>query len=539
MPLDFSRITVLIIDDFQNMRTTLRKMLQSIGVSEIDTAANGKEGIECLGRRAYDVVLCDYNLGEGKDGQQVLEEAKHRRLIGYSSVFVMITAENTMEMVMGAMEYKPDDYLTKPFNKDLLKSRLEKLVARKRDFVPIEKAIGAQDYSRAIALCDALSERSPRSRSELLRVKAELLVEAGEYEAAKAVCEQVLAVRNLPWARLILGKALFHSGDLTAARDLFQRLKDENRSYMEAYDWLARTLMALNESASAQEVLLQAVELSPKAILRQRMLGDLATQNEDFTVAERAFRRAAGLGRESVYRNPVDFAGLARSLVKNGAGSEAVKTLHRMRTEFKGEAEGSLKAALTAGEVFKALDREAEARAAVEEAAQRYAELGGAVSPELSLDMAKGYLLAGDREKGIALMQEVARNHHENEALLAAAGRVFREAGMEEEGQRLIADAREEVRRLNNEGVALFKSGEVEKAIRLFEEAASRMPDNRAVNLNAAQVLLVKMQKEGREESALRKAGDYLGRVGKRHPTNPTYMKLRQVYRELGGEEVQ
>ncbi len=89
-------------------------------------------------RRAYDVVLCDYNLGEGMDGQQVLEEAKHRRLVGYATVFVMITAENTMEMVMGAMEYKPDDYLTKPFNKELLKSRLEKLVARKRDLVPVQ-----------------------------------------------------------------------------------------------------------------------------------------------------------------------------------------------------------------------------------------------------------------------------------------------------------------------------------------------------------------------------------------------------------------
>ncbi len=41
MALDFSRITVLIVDDFQNMRSTLRKMLQSIGVSEIDTAGKG------------------------------------------------------------------------------------------------------------------------------------------------------------------------------------------------------------------------------------------------------------------------------------------------------------------------------------------------------------------------------------------------------------------------------------------------------------------------------------------------------------------
>ena len=70
--------TFLVVDDFGDMRGMLRSMLSTVGVKEIDTANNGPEAIDALERRRYDIVLCDYNLGPGKNGQQVLEEARHR-----------------------------------------------------------------------------------------------------------------------------------------------------------------------------------------------------------------------------------------------------------------------------------------------------------------------------------------------------------------------------------------------------------------------------------------------------------------------------
>ncbi|CAK0759075.1 hypothetical protein CCP3SC15_2450004 [Gammaproteobacteria bacterium] len=49
-----------------------------------------------MDNRSYDIVLCDYNLGDGRDGMQILEEAKQRHLIGLTTVFVMITAESSI-----------------------------------------------------------------------------------------------------------------------------------------------------------------------------------------------------------------------------------------------------------------------------------------------------------------------------------------------------------------------------------------------------------------------------------------------------------
>ena len=64
--------------------------------------------------KSYDIVLCDYNLGAGQDGQQLLEELRYRHKLKNTSLFVMITAESSRDMVLGALEYLPDDYLTKP-----------------------------------------------------------------------------------------------------------------------------------------------------------------------------------------------------------------------------------------------------------------------------------------------------------------------------------------------------------------------------------------------------------------------------------------
>ena len=93
MTLSLRHANILIIDDFQGMRTMLREFLKSMGVTAIDTASTGKDALTQLGGNKYDIVICDYNLGPGANGQQVLEEAKIKNHIGVSTVWVMVTSE--------------------------------------------------------------------------------------------------------------------------------------------------------------------------------------------------------------------------------------------------------------------------------------------------------------------------------------------------------------------------------------------------------------------------------------------------------------
>jgi len=110
---DYRDQKILLIEDFPEFRFSLKGMVQEIGFLDIDMVADGELALEkCLGKR-YDIILSDYNLGEGKDGQQVLEELIHRDLLKATTVYVMITAENTTSMVMGALEWPWSPILSK------------------------------------------------------------------------------------------------------------------------------------------------------------------------------------------------------------------------------------------------------------------------------------------------------------------------------------------------------------------------------------------------------------------------------------------
>ena len=57
MTVSFKQFHTLIIDDFQGMRTMLRDFVRNMGVTQIDTASNGRDAISQLGSNNYDIVI--------------------------------------------------------------------------------------------------------------------------------------------------------------------------------------------------------------------------------------------------------------------------------------------------------------------------------------------------------------------------------------------------------------------------------------------------------------------------------------------------
>ena len=135
----------LLVDDFIGIRILLRESLRNLGARHIDQAASGSEAMKLLAKTRYDVVLCDYNLGEGKNGQQVLEETRVRNLTAPSSVWLMVSAEKSVESVMGAAEHQPDAYLIKPITEGVLLTRLNRVWHKKQVFREIDQACMEKD----------------------------------------------------------------------------------------------------------------------------------------------------------------------------------------------------------------------------------------------------------------------------------------------------------------------------------------------------------------------------------------------------------
>jgi CheY-like chemotaxis protein len=339
MTTDLAKKTVLVIDDFQNMRATLRQMLLSIGVQEVDSALKAEEALERMRAKRYDIVLCDYNLGSGMDGQQLFEAARSEGIIGYGTTFIMVTAENSSEMVMGALEALPDAYLTKPFTKDLLRARLARALPRKAPLQKVDDALRKGDSAAAIAHLDHLLAGNPANTPELLRLKAELALNGGDAATAAAACRQALEARPAAWALTLLGRIAARDGQPAEAEKLFREAIALTPAYMAAHDGLAAVLEAGGDAQAACEVLVTAVERSAKSLSRQLALGRLAQALKKTDLAERAWRRAIALARQMERDHPAYHAALAATLAMKGDGRGAQAALKKLAQEFRNHPE--------------------------------------------------------------------------------------------------------------------------------------------------------------------------------------------------------
>ncbi|MGD8587537.1 MAG: response regulator [Chromatiales bacterium] len=526
----------LVVDDFGDMRSTLRSMLSLFGVTDIDNAKNGADAIQQMEHKRYGVVLCDYNLGIGKDGQQVLEEARHRNLISVSTAFIMITAENTLSMVLGALEYEPDSYLYKPFTKDLLRNRLEKVLSKKKDLQRVDEALEGKDYASAIKLLDRRIDTKPKNLAELLRLKGDICIRAGAYEEAAGIFEQTLAIREVPWARMGIGKVQYGLKQYDAARTTFQDIIDGNERFTAAYDWLARTLKALGDPQGSQDVLSVAVKISPKAILRQQELAEIALENKDFDIAEKAFGQAVNLGRFSIHKHPKYYAGLVESKVSNEQTKNkqnAFKVIEQMQREFKGNREAEIYAAITSAAVHRSLGNEEKALASMKTAERLYDQADLQNNPELTLSMAKVNAKLGHDEKAKELFQSVIKNNHDDDEFLRNVRAALDQSGMSESASSMISETKKEIITLNNNGVRLVSEGQIEEAIGLFQRAADGMSGNKTINLNAAKVMIMYMEKNSLETQYLSQARQYVERVQKLDPEHKGLAKLVARLKDL------
>jgi tetratricopeptide (TPR) repeat protein len=524
---------VLIIDDFQEMRVMLRTMVEPLAPEMIKLAQNGEDAIEYLENTAFDVVFCDYNLGKGKDGQQVLEEAKHRNFLSYDSIYMMCTAENTSEMVMGAIDYLPDDYISKPFNRTVIHARLKKQLEKKENLSDISKALAEKNYKKGIVYCDKLLQDKPVNRLDLLKIKGELLTNLGHYEAAADLYEDIIEERDIPWAYLSLGKVRYLQEDYDEAIEVFEGLVKENPSNVAAYDWLAKAYEAMDEFDKAQEMLNIGVIKSPKSLLRQRNLAKVAYKNEDLDTAQSAFASAIQVGQHSCYKQPDDYNGLAKTLVDSGKADEAFNIVEKMGKDFKNDSNAEMVAAITKGMVHTSKGDKEAAEQCLQGAMELFNQNPQGLSTDIALELTDLCLSAGKEEDANEITKNLVRNHHDDKKLIERTKKIYAEAGKSDAGDALIDKTTTEIVDINNKGAHLLKEGKLEESIELFMKAARGMPDNTVVNLNAAYSIMMQMKKTGKIKKYSSRVESYLERVHNIDPVNKKYHELMEMLQRL------
>lgn len=128
-------VKILVVDDNENNRYTLKRRLNRLGYKQITEAENGQIALNKMAEEEQDIILLDVMMPV-MDGFEVLTNIKDTPKLANIPV-IMISALDDLENIVQAIELGADDYLPKPFNPTLLAARV-KAASRKRRLIKIE-----------------------------------------------------------------------------------------------------------------------------------------------------------------------------------------------------------------------------------------------------------------------------------------------------------------------------------------------------------------------------------------------------------------
>lgn len=529
----YRNLKFLVIDDFENFRLSIRQMVRSFGVERIEVAGNGSDAINRCEREQFDVIICDYNLGAGKNGQQVLEELRFNNILKHTSLFVMVTAETSKDMVMGALEYLPDSYITKPITKAVLQKRLDNLIEQREVLKPINHAVDQEELEKAVELLDQEIKANTKYVTWCLRTMANLYYQLEEFELAKKIYENVLSKRDIGWAKLGMGKVRIALGEHEEAVEDLTGLLKTNGNLIEAYDALADAYLKLGQTKQAQKTLEDAVAISPHAILRQKKLASVADSNRDYDAASDAYRKTMKLGFNSVHESAENYLNLGKCLSDLAEGDtsevgkkrakEAVHTMERVSKKFKDDDNVKMSAALIECRVHKGQGDETKSKAAMAKA-QKVMDVADA-DPYTSLEFARTLYTMGQEADAEALLSELAGKHADDAKLISAIEELLDEP--------VSLKQRAKARMLNKEGIGAFEEGDLEQAIKVFEEAMEVTPKHPALNLNMVQVMLKQIELQGGNPELKRKCVNCLENVKHIPEQHRQYKRLQFLLKKV------
>lgn len=113
----------MVVDDSKAMRTILKRLLGECGYTDILEAGNGREGLEAMQSGAPELALVDWNMPEMSGIEFVAAVRANQEW--NNVILMMITTETSIDKIQEALATGADEYVMKPFTKEVLLEKLE------------------------------------------------------------------------------------------------------------------------------------------------------------------------------------------------------------------------------------------------------------------------------------------------------------------------------------------------------------------------------------------------------------------------------
>jgi DNA-binding response OmpR family regulator len=269
---DYSKYRFLVVDDQPMVRQSLRASIQTMGGFAVDLANSYLDAIRRIRAVTPEILLVDYMLGDGRSGQQLLEEIRRFNLLPDEAIFIMVTAEQSYEQVVSAVELVPDDYILKPFSPELLHVRLDRLIRKKMMLYPffVARRENRIDDARNFVTHNLANREFAHYRIDLMRCRAELDLSTNDYVAAEPAYQRILDIHDFPWAKIGLARALIGQEKFDQARALIDSVVEKSPMFFAAFDLKAALCSRMGEHSEAHDILEQTAARSPRNFLRKR-----------------------------------------------------------------------------------------------------------------------------------------------------------------------------------------------------------------------------------------------------------------------------
>lgn len=475
----------------------------------------------------YDIILCEYELGDSRTAQELLEEVRRKRLVPLGCIFIMISSEQQRDRVMSVLEFAPDAYILKSENTpEMVERRIAEAIADREELLPIYAAIDRKNHEEALRLCNHYIGTQGRLFQKVKRLRGCVYLELRDYENARLAYEDLLQTdrkqdTGQAYAKNGLARSLFHLGRQNEAEQMLREVTAEHPDYMQGYDSLSELLLGTGRAVEAQEVMQQAVDRSPKRFDRQQLLALTALENEDYATSRDALAKVTREGKYLSSNHPSNYALLAESQLELGNFDDAMKALreageffkkteHAKTTEFcnatmehaihtrKGDtqqAEAALKKAVqihqSGGSDFASVNERLQANFAVQCFAAGHTEVA-----ENALEVA---LQASAR--GADTVRKIAAK-----ALAERPDMLQNVLATTEKAQRTLSQTLDNV--LN-----LFKSGSIDESLRIIETMVKDAPNNPEILAKATQISLMYLEHAGFDKQRFDYANDLIARI--------------------------
>lgn len=538
---EYAKKRFLIVDELDSFRFSTKKTLLELDLKLVDTASSSQSVISGFQNVNYDVTLCNYDLGKGKNGQELLEELRYKKWLKFSSLFFIISAEVDRNKVMGTIENEPDGYLVKPVTPREIEQRLLKALKMKESMKEIDIAIDEGDFHSAIAYCDKKIIDNDPYLQRCYKIKAWLLSRLGDVDAAREIYERVLTKGDNIWAEYGLAKIMIRRKLFDDAEHVLKKIIKRYGNQVEALDLLAKVYERQEKPNEAQETIQQAISLSSNSLQRHHNLAKLRVQNGHHEAAIESYRALVKLSDPSVYAKPEQLFDFANYLAERSQIDkpnkaylkEANDLLEKCQKRFHGSSEIDEKVKLVSANVLAITGGSEKAREILQDVLSKQDQTPDAASSLQSETLklaAQVYTSLGDHAEAERLLEQAADLLNKDSDLMSDI--------YDQLNRGIGTETRKRAALINKQGIKLYSDKKIMEAANELRNALPLTPRHISLNLNLAQVL-IRLYRKTQDQELIKEINQRFHRVRHipRHHKefNRYHYLIERLEKELSG----